>query len=200
VNLLIRCSRTFSLYNRKRKLDFIQKYITANSIKSCLIVGAIPKGSNDAYQNLIEIGVLRILEDVVISGIESDGGEWPNWHQADGTNLPFSDKSFDLVLSNAVIEHVGDFERQHKFIEEHLRVGRFFILTTPNRLFPIESHTQVIFKHMKKTWTHPSFTRLLSKADLKELLPPSALIKGNNLSPTFIAFSKHPSFKKSSLG
>ena len=188
MNLLVKCSRRFSLFNRNRKLDFIQNYINVNSIKTCLIVGAIPKVANDSYQNLIEIGVLGKLDNVVVSGIESAGGEWPNWTQADGTNLPFSDKSFDLVLSNAVIEHVGDFEMQSKFVNEHLRVGRFFILTTPNRLFPIESHTQVIFKHMRKTWSHPSFTRLLSKEDLRELLPPSVQIKGSKWSPTFIAF------------
>jgi SAM-dependent methyltransferase len=189
MKLLARCSQAFSIYNRKRKLDFIERYIHSNQIRSCLIVGAIPKIANESYQNLIELGVLKILDEVVISGIESDGGEWPNWTRADGTKLPFPDKSFDLVLSNAVIEHVGDLADQSKFVEEHARVGRYFILTTPNRLFPIESHTQVIFKHMSGTWSHPSFTRLLSRSDLKEILPSSAKVKGHTWSSTFIAFT-----------
>ena len=61
--------------------------------------------------------------------------------------LPFDDDYFDVVYSHAVIEHItGDRERSH-FIEEITRIGRCVFLTTPNRYFPLETHTLVPFLH-----------------------------------------------------
>jgi ubiquinone/menaquinone biosynthesis C-methylase UbiE len=42
---------------------------------------------------------------------------------ADGRALPFPDRSFDIVFSNSVIEHVGDPESQRHFASEIARVG-----------------------------------------------------------------------------
>jgi len=67
--------------------------------------------------------------------------------QADGTALPFDDGAFDVYFSNAVIEHVGDAERQRAFVTEALRVSRRVFLTTPNRWFPIEVHTRLPLVH-----------------------------------------------------
>ena len=67
--------------------------------------------------------------------------------QGDACALPFPDQSFDVVFSNAVIEHVGDAERQRLFVAEALRVGRRVFLTTPNRWFPIEVHTRLPLVH-----------------------------------------------------
>ena len=64
-----------------------------------------------------------------------------------GDYFPFSDKSFDWVFSNAVIEHVGDDDAQLRFINEMLRVGKQVFFTTPNKYFPVESHTNVFFLH-----------------------------------------------------
>lgn len=61
--------------------------------------------------------------------------------------LPFGDQSFDLVFSNAVIEHVGAREQQRNFLEEILRVGKRAFVTTPNRRHPIEFHTVTPFLH-----------------------------------------------------
>ncbi len=67
---------------------------------------------------------------------------------ADATNLSFEDGTFDFVHSSAVLEHVGCFENQVKMIKECTRVARRGIcLTTPNRWFPIEFHTQLPLVH-----------------------------------------------------
>jgi SAM-dependent methyltransferase len=65
----------------------------------------------------------------------------------DGRNFPFPDRSFDVVWSNAVIEHVGDFDRQVLFVKEMARVGRRLFFSTPNRGFPIELHTRLPLVH-----------------------------------------------------
>ena len=68
--------------------------------------------------------------------------------QADGRELPFPDASFDIVYSNAVLEHVGDAEAQRAFLAELARVGRrVLFVTTPDRWFPVDSHTLVPFAH-----------------------------------------------------
>ena len=66
---------------------------------------------------------------------------------ADGRRLPFSDKEFDLVFSNSVIEHVGDRDSQMRFANEMLRVGKSIYCQTPNRWFPIEPHLIALFLH-----------------------------------------------------
>jgi SAM-dependent methyltransferase len=48
---------------------------------------------------------------------------------ADTTHLPFKDRSFDLVLSDQVLEHV---KIPEKMLEEIKRVGKNFIITVPN--------------------------------------------------------------------
>ncbi len=46
----------------------------------------------------------------------------------------------DLVISNATIEHVGSFENQKKMAQEVIRVGKKYIIQTPNKYFFIEPH------------------------------------------------------------
>lgn len=78
--------------------------------------------------------------------------------QTDGRSLPFPDQSFDLVVSFAVIEHVGSREQQVAFVQELCRVGKQVCVTTPNRWFPLEFHTVLPFVH----WLPPTaFRRLL---------------------------------------
>ena len=59
----------------------------------------------------------------------------------DARNLErFNDNEFDVVFSNSVIEHVGDYQEQRKMADEIQRVGKRYFVQTPNRYFPIEPH------------------------------------------------------------
>ena len=59
----------------------------------------------------------------------------------DATDLsPFKDKSFDIVHSNSVIEHLYNFENQKKMASEIMRVGQKHIVQTPNKYFFLEPH------------------------------------------------------------
>jgi len=64
----------------------------------------------------------------------------------DARNLElFSDKSFTVVFSNSVIEHVGVFADQLRMAKEMIRVGDGYFLQTPNKYFPIEPHFLIPF-------------------------------------------------------
>lgn len=77
----------------------------------------------------------------------------------DGKNLPYADKTFDLVFSNSVIEHVGNEAEKLAFAKECLRVGKNIYIQTPNRWFPVETHLVTLFIHWfpQKWFTKLSF-------------------------------------------
>jgi ubiquinone/menaquinone biosynthesis C-methylase UbiE len=64
----------------------------------------------------------------------------------DARNMNIKDNSFDIVHSNATLEHVGDFNNQIKFIKECIRVSKKFVfIQTPNKNYPLEFHTKIPF-------------------------------------------------------
>jgi len=68
--------------------------------------------------------------------------------QSDGRNTDLEDNSFDVVHSNATIEHVGTSEQQINFLKECIRVSKKYVfLQTPNKFFPIEFHTKIPLLH-----------------------------------------------------
>jgi len=88
----------------------------------------------------------------------------------------------DLVISNATIEHVGNFNNQIKMISNIISLSRkYFIIITPNRYHPLEFHTKIPLIHwlpkkiyMKilgyfglKFFAKESNLNLLSENDLK---------------------------------
>ncbi len=81
------------------------------------------------------------------------------FRRIDAGALPFAAGSFDVVHASAVLEHVGGDAEQRRFLSELTRVARRAVfVTTPNRWFPIEVHTQLPLLH----WLpKPIFRRLL---------------------------------------
>jgi SAM-dependent methyltransferase len=116
----------------------------------------------------------------------------------DACNLPYPDKYFDVVYSNAVIEHVGSYENQKKMASEIMRVGKSWFLATPNRWYPFEFHLRLPFvtwlpwhgyrwlgklisyNHMKKRYAFGLDTSdlcLMSAAELRKCFSGSRIIK-----------------------
>ena len=74
-------------------------------------------------------------------------------------------------------------------------MARSWVITTPNKWFPVESHTSALFAHWFPSWRarQTAFTRLLSRREFANLLPAGAKVAGHWWSPTFTAtYSRSP--------
>ena len=70
--------------------------------------------------------------------------------------------SSDLVISNATIEHVGGELKQKRMIENIIRLTKkIFIITTPNRFYPIELHTKIPLIHWFPKTTYRMILKFL---------------------------------------
>ena len=151
----MRLADAVSLRSRKRKLHLFLEELQPTPETTVLDVGAdeLAFGEGDGCRTLNFFEELYPWpERVTALGLEDGAGfrtHYPHipYVQGDACALPFTDGEFDIVFSNAVIEHVGGKERQQKLVSEALRVGRSVFLTTPNRLFPLEVHTRLPFVH-----------------------------------------------------
>lgn len=63
----------------------------------------------------------------------------------DGKHLPFTDKSFDIVTSIEVIEHVDNPAKMLQEIRRVLKPDGILHITTANKLWPIEPHYKLPF-------------------------------------------------------
>ncbi len=88
--------------------------------------------------------------------------------------LPFEDAGFDVVISNHVIEHVGDKDAQLTHLREIrrvLRAGGCVYLAVPNRWMLTEPHYRLKFlSWLPKPWRTP-YLRWSGKGDLYDCEP-----------------------------
>ena len=83
------------------------------------------------------------LPRVTILNLEPPPGLLPpgiRWVCGDACALPFPDGSFDVALSNSVIEHLYTAANQARFASEIRRVARRWWVQTPDFRCPIEPH------------------------------------------------------------
>jgi SAM-dependent methyltransferase len=193
-----------SLRSRRRKFALFMETIAPTAETTVLDVGVDDVGFGDTSGcetlNFFE-ELYPWPEQVTALGLNEGGqfrASYPrvSYVQGDALALPFEDGAFDVVFSNAVIEHVGGEEEQRRFVAESLRVARRAFVTTPNRWFPVEVHTRLPIVHwLPETVAHRAYDlarkpwakeiRLLGPGSLRELFPSDARVV--NLGMTLVA-------------
>jgi SAM-dependent methyltransferase len=112
--------------------------------------------------------------DVVDNRQAVEGYEYVNGHD---TQLPLPDASFDVVLSNHVIEHVGPPEEQLQHLQELRRVLRrdgIGYVAVPNRWMLVEPHYRLAFlSWWPRSWRTP-YLRMMGRGKEYDCLPLSA--------------------------
>jgi Methyltransferase domain len=183
----------YSLHNRHRKAEAILAFLKEQDARNVLLVGA----EGDEHAGNAKMSHTGIVENRIAANYEIKMGinvqpaitSYP-FMIADARDMPFEDDYVDFALANAIIEHVGDEPEQRRMVKEMTRVARTWVITTPNRWFPVESHTHTIFLHWLPSWRkkhEKEFTRLLSSREFRALLPSGAELSGAPWSPTFTA-------------
>lgn len=185
-----RAVTAFSVGSRHRKAARITAWLVESGARTSLLVGCRPSLVRNG--NIVESAVAGCTDVVASVDVEAGAGADLPWTHvvADGRDLPWSDGAVDFILANAVIEHVGGEADQRRFVMEQSRVAHSWVITTPNRWFPVESHTAKVLLHWRPAWrsSRPEFTRLLSRREFRTLLPSDAVMSGHWWSPTFTAF------------
>lgn len=138
--ILARISRGF---RRKRIRKFLDLFQPTRQTR-ILDVGGLPRlwdgMSMPAQTTIVNLQPLPDHEKPFLKSNQT-------FTQGDGTKLSWPDKSFDVVFSNSVIEHLGTKENQAAFARECRRVGKTYWIQTPAREFPVEPHFLTLCLH-----------------------------------------------------
>ena len=130
-----------SIYFRAKRFAFI-KSLLDNLTKGGKKIKILDIGGTENYWNSMGLNLGNNIEIVLLNlyKIEVKGAGFSSI-KGDACNLEaMADKSFDLVFSNSVIEHLFSIENQQKMASEVMRVGKNYYIQTPNKFFPIEPH------------------------------------------------------------
>lgn len=133
-------------------------------------------GSGAIAASLVEaVGPLGRVDaiDVVDERVVTDG---VHFTQVGGTEVPFEDASFDVVISNHVIEHVGDRADQLHHLRELRRVlrpGGWVYLAMPNRWRVMEPHFKLPFLSWLPPSLRSSYVRLVRRGERYDCDPMS---------------------------
>lgn len=162
------------LPSRRNKGLKIERLLDLGSEKrriAVLEVGAGSGGISNYFGVHAQLDCEVDAIDVHDSRLVTDGFRFTLVSDVD---IPFADDSFDVVISNHVIEHVGDHAAQARHLEEIARVlksdGRGY-LAVPNRWMLVEPHFKLIFLSWLPKSLRSPYVRALRKGPVYDCVP-----------------------------
>jgi 2-polyprenyl-3-methyl-5-hydroxy-6-metoxy-1,4-benzoquinol methylase len=150
---------------RKNFFNILRINTKYNKNKSIIDIGTTP--SVNEYQNIILSKIKNNKNVTCLSNLDCEilYKKYPNIKKiilGDGRKNNLPDNSFDIVHSNATIEHVGSKKNQLKFIKECIRISKkYTFIQTPNRFYPIDFHTILPLIHWLPKNIHRKILQIL---------------------------------------
>ena len=139
------------LKKRKEILVLLKEFLIDKEIKDILDVGSTEDDNNESSNYLIKnLGVDKSYKSISDQSITSNFFSKVLKKSITDSFTEDEIKNFqsDLVISNATIEHVGNFENQIKMCDNVINLSKkYFIIMTPNRFHPLEFHTKIPIIH-----------------------------------------------------
>ena len=161
--------KIFQNITLKARNEFFNLFLISNNYskdKNIIDIGSTPslgKEQNIFLENIKDNQNVTCLSNQDCSILKKKYKNIKNILIGDAKNTMLENNSFDIVHSNATIEHVGSFENQVSFVRELLRVSKESIfIQTPNRFFPIDFHTILPFIHWLPKKIHRKILKFLN--------------------------------------
>lgn len=148
------------LASRELKARKIEKLLGLRTLDGRVLrvleVGTGAGGIAHYFATKSAIACEVVAVDVHDNRAVQDGYEYV---QVQGTKLPFDAAAFDVVISNHVIEHVGDAQEQQQHLAELYRVLKpdgVGYVAVPNRWMLVEPHYRLAFlSWLPEAWRSP---------------------------------------------
>ena len=143
--------KKITLNARNKFFEYFKNSTAYDENKSILDIGTTP--SLDEEQNIILTKTINNNNITCLSNQDCKklSKKYTNIKEfiiGDATKINFQNNSFDIVHSNATIEHVGSYQNQISLIKETFRVSKKYVfIQTPNRFYPIDFHTTLPLIH-----------------------------------------------------
>lgn len=125
-------------------VDLINKIPSMNRPLRILDVGGVESYWNDKR------GLISRPVEITLINLDCEPATGPIFRsiRGNGCHMPeLADNSFDVVHSNSVIEHVGQWSSMMSMANEIRRVAPSYFVQTPYFWFPIEPHARTPFLH-----------------------------------------------------
>lgn len=162
------------LPSRRKKALKIERLLDLTSWDECIYlldIGTGVGGIAHYFATHEKIKCIVSSVDVVDNRLLHDNF---NFMLMKDTSLPFADNEFDVVISNHVIEHVGDYTAQSHHLSEIERVLKpngIGYLALPNRWMLREPHYKLLFLSWLPKMMRNNYLWLLRKVEFYDCEP-----------------------------
>ena len=161
--------KIFQKITLKARNEFFNLFLVNNNYskdKSIIDIGSTPsleKEQNIFLENIKDNQNVTCLSNQDCRILKKKYKNIKNILIGNAKNTMLENDSFDIVHSNATIEHVGSFENQVAFVKEMFRISNESIfIQTPNRFYPLDFHTILPFIHWLPKKIHRKILKLMN--------------------------------------